>query len=53
MELFIEGQRPSSSNKHSSLTQNQLKEDNFEKGMRVPTSVLNGCGDSFHAADEK
>ncbi|KIM63462.1 hypothetical protein SCLCIDRAFT_24144 [Scleroderma citrinum Foug A] len=53
MELFIEGQRPSSSNQHSSLTQNQLKEDNFEKGMRVPTSVLNGCGDSFHAADEK
>ena len=54
MELFIEGQRSSSSNQHPSLTQNQLlKEDNFENGMRVPTSVLNGCGDSFHAADEK
>ncbi|KAI6157713.1 hypothetical protein BKA82DRAFT_4009978 [Pisolithus tinctorius] len=27
--------------------------DSFEDGMRVPISVLDGCGDSFHAADEK
>lgn len=27
--------------------------DGFEAGMRVPTSVLNGCNDSFVAADEK
>ncbi|KAI6141451.1 hypothetical protein BKA82DRAFT_4331722 [Pisolithus tinctorius] len=28
-------------------------EKHFEDGMRVPISVLDGCGDSFHAADEK
>ncbi|KAG2029820.1 hypothetical protein BDR03DRAFT_835020, partial [Suillus americanus] len=27
--------------------------DDYEDGMRVPTSVLDGCGDSFLAADEK
>ena len=27
--------------------------DGYEAGMRVPTSVLNGCNDSFVAADEK
>ncbi|OAX31781.1 hypothetical protein K503DRAFT_787622, partial [Rhizopogon vinicolor AM-OR11-026] len=27
--------------------------DCYEEGMRVPVSVLNGCGDSFIAADEK
>ncbi|KAI6163378.1 hypothetical protein EDD17DRAFT_1507371 [Pisolithus thermaeus] len=30
-----------------------LQGDSFEDGMRVPISVLDGCGDSFHAADEK
>jgi hypothetical protein len=29
------------------------EEDGFENGMKVPTSVLNDCGDSFKAADEK
>jgi hypothetical protein len=28
-------------------------EDSYEKGMHIPVSVLNGCGDSFIAADEK
>ncbi|KAG2048979.1 hypothetical protein BDR06DRAFT_1070368 [Suillus hirtellus] len=27
--------------------------DHYEEGMRVPVSVLNGCGESFVAADEK
>ncbi|KAG1859391.1 hypothetical protein C8R48DRAFT_748596 [Suillus tomentosus] len=27
--------------------------DGYENGMRVPTSVLDGCGESFLAADEK
>lgn len=27
--------------------------DGFEAGMKVPISVLNDCGDSFKAADEK
>lgn len=29
------------------------EEDRYEEGMRVPVSVLNGCGESFVAADEK
>ena len=51
MEHFIEKQCSHSSNQHHSLAQNQ--QDNFVDGMRVPTSVLDGCGESFHAADEK
>ncbi|KAI6095316.1 hypothetical protein F5141DRAFT_1191368 [Pisolithus sp. B1] len=51
MEDFIEKQ-PSCSSNHHSLAQTQ-QEDRFEDGMRVPVSVLDGCGDSFHAADEK
>ncbi|KAG2106897.1 hypothetical protein BD769DRAFT_1630671 [Suillus cothurnatus] len=31
----------------------QEEEDRYEEGMRVPVSVLNGCGESFVAADEK
>ncbi|KAG2112072.1 uncharacterized protein F5147DRAFT_744682 [Suillus discolor] len=27
--------------------------DHYEEGMHVPVSVLNGCGESFVAADEK
>ncbi|KAI5989944.1 hypothetical protein EDD15DRAFT_2388922 [Pisolithus albus] len=42
----------SCSSNHHSLAQTQ-QEDRFEDGMRVPVSVLDGCGDSFHAADEK
>ena len=29
------------------------REDSYEKGMRVPDSVLDGCNESFTAADEK
>jgi Kyakuja-Dileera-Zisupton transposase len=53
MELFIEKQQSLPSNQHYSLTQNQQKLDDFEDGMKVPVSVLDGCGNSFHAADEK
>lgn len=28
-------------------------EDGYEPKMRVPTSVLNGCSDSFKVADKK
>ncbi|KIJ61168.1 hypothetical protein HYDPIDRAFT_97299, partial [Hydnomerulius pinastri MD-312] len=28
-------------------------QDGYEQGMNIPTSVLNGCNDSFLAADEK
>ncbi|KAI6041025.1 hypothetical protein EDC04DRAFT_2566211 [Pisolithus marmoratus] len=52
MEIFIEEQWSCSSNHHHSLAQTQ-QEDRLEDGMRVPSSVLDGCRDSFHAADEK
>ena len=29
------------------------EDDRYEEGMRVPVSVLDGCGESFVAADEK
>ncbi|KAF9231394.1 hypothetical protein BU15DRAFT_90924 [Melanogaster broomeanus] len=34
-------------------TGNPDEEDGYEPGMRVPTSVLEGCNDSFLAADER
>ncbi|KAI6097885.1 hypothetical protein F5141DRAFT_967899, partial [Pisolithus sp. B1] len=45
MEMFIE--------KHHQNSVHHLQGDSFEDGMRVPISVLDGCGNSFHAADEK
>lgn len=38
---------------HSSAAPTDSDEDTVEPGMNVPTSVLNDCGDSFKAADEK
>ncbi|KII86537.1 hypothetical protein PLICRDRAFT_78128, partial [Plicaturopsis crispa FD-325 SS-3] len=48
MARFVEGRR--SRRTAADTTQD---EDGYEKGMRVPTSVLNACGESFGAADEK
>ncbi|KAI6012346.1 hypothetical protein EDC04DRAFT_2609524 [Pisolithus marmoratus] len=50
MEMFVEKQRSLPPGHHDSS--HQLQGDSFENGMRVPMSVLDGCGDSFHAADE-
>ncbi|KAI6009133.1 hypothetical protein EDC04DRAFT_2610725 [Pisolithus marmoratus] len=36
---------------HNSL--HQLQGDSVEDGMKVPVSALDGCGESFHAADER
>ncbi|KAI6111406.1 hypothetical protein F5141DRAFT_1188457 [Pisolithus sp. B1] len=51
MEMFIEKQQSLPSSHQNSV--HHLQGDSFEDGMRVPMSVLDGCGDSFHAADEK
>ncbi|KAI6111089.1 hypothetical protein F5141DRAFT_1188346 [Pisolithus sp. B1] len=50
MESFIERQKGISARQH---TQSQQREDSLEDGMKVPISVLDGCRDSFHAADER
>ena len=50
MEVFIESQR---SLPPTHITQKQPREDKLEDGMKVPASVLDGCGGSFQAADEK
>ena len=50
MEEYVAGcrsQRPSHGFRQDGT------EDRVEAGMRVPASVLDGCGDSFKAADEK
>jgi Kyakuja-Dileera-Zisupton transposase len=47
MEDFVGEQRPS-----RPRTTNP-DEDGFEPSMKVPTSVLNECGESFRAADER
>ena len=50
VEDFVESCR-SSRPRHAQ--NNSAGADGYEAGMRVPTSVLNGCNDSFAAADEK
>ncbi|KAI6108099.1 hypothetical protein F5141DRAFT_1189104 [Pisolithus sp. B1] len=52
MESFVEKQRGLSSRQHT-LAEGHQREDWVEDGMKIPTSVLDGCRDSFHAADEK
>lgn len=51
MEDDVEGRRSSRSNCKKSHDNPQ--EDGYEGPLKVPTSVLNGCHESFTAADEK
>ncbi|KAI6147562.1 hypothetical protein EDD17DRAFT_1781038 [Pisolithus thermaeus] len=51
MEMFIEKQQSLPSSHQNSV--HHLQGDSFEDEMMVPISVLDGCGDSFRAADEK
>jgi hypothetical protein len=52
VEDFVESCRSASG--HPRRAQNgSAGDDGYEAGMHVPTSVLNGCNDSFVAADEK
>ncbi|KAI6100036.1 hypothetical protein EV401DRAFT_2061677 [Pisolithus croceorrhizus] len=52
MESFVEKQRGLSSRQHT-LAEGHQREDWVEDGMKIPTSILDECRDSFHAADEK
>ena len=49
MEEYVAAQRATKATR----TTHPRKEDGFEDGMKVPTSVLDDCGESFKAANEK
>ncbi|KAG0698489.1 hypothetical protein DFH29DRAFT_983874 [Suillus ampliporus] len=51
MEDFV--QRCHGEGRQARASRAEPDEDCYEEGMRVPVSVLNGCGDSFIAADKK
>ncbi|KAG2158717.1 uncharacterized protein EDB93DRAFT_1237960 [Suillus bovinus] len=51
MEDFVE--RCHGDRQQTRTSRAEPDEDSYEEGMRIPVSVLNGCGDSFIAADEK
>ncbi|EIW74314.1 hypothetical protein CONPUDRAFT_18808, partial [Coniophora puteana RWD-64-598 SS2] len=51
METHVETLRPSRQSK--AAPGNTQPVDKCEEGMRVPASVLDGCNDTFTAADEK
>ncbi|KAF9220235.1 hypothetical protein BS17DRAFT_852707 [Gyrodon lividus] len=51
MEEFMDHQCQSHSRKRC-LWEEEV-DDQLEDGMRVPASILDGCGESFTAADEK
>ena len=55
VEDFVKScQSVASASGHPRRAQNgSAGDDGYEAGMHVPTSVLNGCNDSFVAADEK
>ncbi|KAG1896097.1 uncharacterized protein F5891DRAFT_1130422 [Suillus fuscotomentosus] len=51
MEDFV--QRCRGESRQARASRAEPDKDCYEEGMCVPVSVLNGCGDSFIAADEK
>ena len=51
VEDFVESRRGSGRPSHA--RNGSAGVDGYETGMQIPTSVLNGCNDSFVAADEK
>ncbi|KAL6303233.1 hypothetical protein BKA93DRAFT_818113 [Sparassis latifolia] len=53
MELYVESLRPSSDNRPHRTQPTVEEEDEYEPGLKLPRSVLDGCHESFLAADEK
>ncbi|KII83000.1 hypothetical protein PLICRDRAFT_76994, partial [Plicaturopsis crispa FD-325 SS-3] len=53
MRDFVEERRGPTKGGDGGPTPAEGAEDGYEAGLRVPNSVLNECGDSFRAADEK
>ena len=52
MEAHVEGLR-AAQKKKTPRGKGEEEEDGYEKSLKVPTSILNDCNDSFTAADEK
>ncbi|KIJ06955.1 hypothetical protein PAXINDRAFT_19841 [Paxillus involutus ATCC 200175] len=53
MEVHVERCRSKGKERGRRALRPSEDEDRVEEGMRVPASVLNSCGESFVAADEK
>ncbi|GBE78980.1 hypothetical protein SCP_0201770 [Sparassis crispa] len=53
MESYVESLRPSSDNRPHHTQPTVEEEDEYEPGLKLPRSVLDGCHESFLAADEK
>ncbi|KIJ08143.1 hypothetical protein PAXINDRAFT_18694 [Paxillus involutus ATCC 200175] len=53
MEVHVERCRSKGKERGRRVLHPSEDEDRVEEGMRVPALVLNGCGESFVAADEK
>ena len=53
MEEYVATHRAGNSAKGTQSNNDDDHMDGFEHGMKVPSSVLNDCGNSFKAADEK
>ncbi|KAF8834234.1 hypothetical protein BDN67DRAFT_992712 [Paxillus ammoniavirescens] len=53
MEVHVECCRSKGKERGWRVLRPSEDEDRVEEGMRVPASVLDGCGESFVAADEK
>ncbi|KAG1904971.1 uncharacterized protein F5891DRAFT_1126283 [Suillus fuscotomentosus] len=51
MDEFM--QRCRGERRQERVSRTEPEEDHYEKGMNVPVSVLDGCRESFTAADEK
>ncbi|KIJ08449.1 hypothetical protein PAXINDRAFT_18412 [Paxillus involutus ATCC 200175] len=53
MEVHVERCQSKGKERGQRVLRPSEDEDRVEEGMRVPALVLNGCGESFVAADEK
>ncbi|KAF8834164.1 hypothetical protein BDN67DRAFT_876881, partial [Paxillus ammoniavirescens] len=53
MEVHVERCRSKGKERGWRVSRPSEDEDRVKEGMRVPVSVLDGCGESFVAADEK
>ncbi|KII84699.1 hypothetical protein PLICRDRAFT_117578 [Plicaturopsis crispa FD-325 SS-3] len=53
MREFVEARRSAGKTGREPTVRSEGEEDGYEGDLKVPNSVLNDCGESFGAADEK